>query len=136
MPVSMGKNSAPTNNGTFIVGDRFSHIVMDSSTYGVPANSPNGYRTEVDWATQISYSGIFVHAAPWSVGSQGYSNVSHGCINVSSEQCAVVLRQLQARRHRGDHQHRGVDAVGHRGPGRLEHPVGAMESGQRQHLMP
>ena len=84
MPVSMGKNSTPTNNGTYIVGDRFSHIVMDSSTYGVPVNSPNGYRTEVDYATQISYSGIFVHAAPWSVGSQGYSNVSHGCINVST----------------------------------------------------
>ncbi|MGD9516234.1 L,D-transpeptidase [Mycolicibacterium sp.] len=84
MPVSMGKNSTPTNNGVYIVGDRRSHMVMDSSTYGVPANSPNGYRTEVDWATQISYSGIYVHAAPWSVGSQGYSNVSHGCINVST----------------------------------------------------
>jgi lipoprotein-anchoring transpeptidase ErfK/SrfK len=84
MPVSMGKNSTPTNNGSYIVGDRRSHMVMDSSTYGVPVNSPNGYRTEVDWATQISYSGIYVHAAPWSVGSQGYSNVSHGCINVST----------------------------------------------------
>jgi lipoprotein-anchoring transpeptidase ErfK/SrfK len=84
MPVSMGKNSTPTNNGTYIVGDRFGHIVMDSSTYGVPVNSPNGYRTEVDFATQISYSGFFVPAAPWSVGSQGYSNVSHGCINVST----------------------------------------------------
>lgn len=84
MPVSMGKNSTPTNNGVYIVGDRLSHMVMDSSTYGVPVNSPNGYRTEVDWATQISYSGIYVHAAPWSVGSQGYSNVSHGCINVST----------------------------------------------------
>lgn len=84
MPVSMGKDSTPTNNGTYIVGDRRPHIVMDSSTYGVPVNSPNGYRTEVDWATQISYSGIYVHAAPWSVGSQGYSNVSHGCINVSN----------------------------------------------------
>ena len=84
MPISMGKNSSPTNNGTFIVGDRFGHLVMDSSTYGVPSNSPNGYRTEVDYATQISYSGIYVHAAPWSVGSQGYSNVSHGCLNVST----------------------------------------------------
>lgn len=84
MPVSMGKNSTPTNNGTYIVGDRRAHMVMDSSTYGVPVESPNGYRTEVDWATQISYSGIYVHAAPWSVGSQGYSNVSHGCINVST----------------------------------------------------
>jgi lipoprotein-anchoring transpeptidase ErfK/SrfK len=83
MPISMGKNSAPTNNGTYIIGDRFSHMVMDSSTYGVPVNSANGYRTEVDWATQMSYSGIYVHSAPWSVGSQGYSNVSHGCLNVS-----------------------------------------------------
>jgi lipoprotein-anchoring transpeptidase ErfK/SrfK len=84
MPISMGKDSTPTNNGTYIIGDRFGHMVMDSSTYGVPSNSPNGYRTEVDFATQMSYSGIFVHAAPWSVGSQGYSNVSHGCLNVST----------------------------------------------------
>jgi lipoprotein-anchoring transpeptidase ErfK/SrfK len=84
MPISMGKDSTPTNNGTYIVGDRFGHLVMDSSTYGVPSNSPNGYRTEVDYATQMSYSGIYVHAAPWSVGSQGYSNVSHGCLNVST----------------------------------------------------
>jgi lipoprotein-anchoring transpeptidase ErfK/SrfK len=84
MPISMGKSNTPTNNGTYIIGDRFSHLVMDSSTYGVPSNSPNGYRTEVDWATQMSYSGIYVHGAPWSVGSQGYSNVSHGCLNVSA----------------------------------------------------
>ncbi|WP_193047087.1 L,D-transpeptidase [Mycolicibacterium baixiangningiae] len=83
MPISMGKNSTPTDNGTYIIGDRYSHLVMDSSTYGVAVNSPNGYRTEVDWATQMSYSGIYVHAAPWSVGSQGHSNVSHGCLNVS-----------------------------------------------------
>ena len=70
MPISMGKNSTPTNNGTYIVGDRFSHMIMDSSTYGVPANSPNGYRTEVDCATQMSYSGIYVHSAPWSVGAR------------------------------------------------------------------
>jgi L,D-transpeptidase catalytic domain len=37
----------------------------------------------VNWATQISYSGIYVHSAPWSVGSQGYTNTSHGCLNVS-----------------------------------------------------
>jgi lipoprotein-anchoring transpeptidase ErfK/SrfK len=83
MPTSMGKNSTPTANGVYIVGARFKHIIMDSSTYGVPVNSPNGYRTDVDWATQISYSGIFVHSAPWSVGAQGNTNTSHGCLNVS-----------------------------------------------------
>jgi lipoprotein-anchoring transpeptidase ErfK/SrfK len=83
MPVSMGKNSTPTDNGTYIIGDRHSNLVMDSSTYGVPVNSPDGYRLDVDWATQMSYSGIYLHSAPWSVGSQGRSNVSHGCLNVS-----------------------------------------------------
>jgi lipoprotein-anchoring transpeptidase ErfK/SrfK len=85
MPISMGKNKTPTDNGTYIIGDRYYFLVMDSSTYGVPVNSPDGYRTEVNWATQMSYSGIYVHSAPWSVGSQGNSNVSHGCLNVSPQ---------------------------------------------------
>ena len=83
MPIAMGKNSTPTENGAYIIGDRYTHLIMDSSTYGVPVNSPNGYRLEVDYATQMSYSGIYVHSAPWSVGSQGRTNVSHGCVNVS-----------------------------------------------------
>ncbi|WP_072802698.1 L,D-transpeptidase [Rhodococcoides yunnanense] len=83
MPTSMGKDSTPTDNGVYIIGDRFDHLVMDSSTYGVPVNSSAGYRTPVDWATRMSYSGIFFHSAPWSVGQQGYSNTSHGCLNLS-----------------------------------------------------
>ena len=83
MPISMGKNTTPTPNGVYTIGDRYSSLIMDSSTYGVPTNSPEGYRLEVDWATQMSYSGIYVHSAPWSVGSQGSANVSHGCLNVS-----------------------------------------------------
>jgi lipoprotein-anchoring transpeptidase ErfK/SrfK len=83
MPTSMGKDSTPTASGFYILGERFAHMIMDSSTYGVPVNSPNGYRTEVDFATQMSYSGVFVHSAPWSVGAQGHTNTSHGCLNVS-----------------------------------------------------
>ncbi|MEX7470370.1 MULTISPECIES: Ig-like domain-containing protein [Mycobacteriaceae] len=85
MPISMGKDSTPTDNGTYIVAERHYFMVMDSSTYGVAVNSPDGYRTEVNYATRMSYSGIFVHAAPWSVGSQGRANVSHGCLNASTE---------------------------------------------------
>jgi hypothetical protein len=32
----------------------------------------------------MSYSGIFVHAAPWSVWAQGSQNTSHGCLNVTT----------------------------------------------------
>lgn len=85
MPTSMGKDSTPTDNGTYIIGERLNSIVMDSSTYGVPVNSPDGYRLDVAWATQMSYSGIYLHSAPWSVGSQGYTNTSHGCLNLSPD---------------------------------------------------
>ena len=136
MPISMGKNGTPTNNGTFIVGDRFGHLIMDSSTYGVPSNSPNGYRTEVDYATQISYSGIYVHAAPWSVGSQGYSNVSHGCLNVSTSNAQWFFNNTK----RGDivdiSNTVGSILPGNRRPRRLEHPLGSVAGGQRQHLTP
>ena len=42
MPISMGKDSSPTDNGTYIVAERLADMVMDSSTYGVPVNSPDG----------------------------------------------------------------------------------------------
>lgn len=85
MPTSFGKPGHETPNGTYIVGERFRDMYMDSSTYGVPVDSPEGYRTYVEYATRISNSGIFVHAAPWSEWAQGNTNTSHGCLNVSTE---------------------------------------------------
>ncbi|CAM5731248.1 hypothetical protein SHIRM173S_04610 [Streptomyces hirsutus] len=38
----------------------------------------------VHFATRVTWSGEYVHAAPWSVGSQGYDNVSHGCVGMST----------------------------------------------------
>ncbi|MBP0685732.1 L,D-transpeptidase, partial [Mycobacterium tuberculosis] len=83
-PTSMGKADTPTPNGTYVIGEKLASMVMDSSTYGVPVDSPEGYRTPVQYATRMSYSGIFVHAAPWSVWAQGSQNVSHGCLNVTT----------------------------------------------------
>lgn len=36
----------------------------------------------------MSYGNIYVQSAPWSVGSQGRTNVSHGCLNVSPSNAA------------------------------------------------
>jgi lipoprotein-anchoring transpeptidase ErfK/SrfK len=82
-PVSMGKKGYETKNGTYYVLEKFADIVMDSSTYGVPVNSAQGYKLKVQDAVRIDNSGAFVHSAPWSTGAQGNSNVSHGCINLS-----------------------------------------------------
>lgn len=86
MPVSFGRDTSEwaTPNGTYIIGDRNESMIMDSTTFGL-GYEEGGYRTSVQYATQMSYSGIYVHAAPWSVGAQGSYNTSHGCINVSTE---------------------------------------------------
>lgn len=91
MPTSMGESKFPTPNGIYRVGDRYDSIVMDSSTFGVAVDSADGYRTDVQYATQLSYSGIFVHSAPWSIWAQGNTNVSHGCLNVSPENAKWFL---------------------------------------------
>jgi lipoprotein-anchoring transpeptidase ErfK/SrfK len=83
IPVSLGKKGYETPNGTYYVLERFADIVMDSSTYGVPIDSAEGYKLKVQDAVRISNSGIFVHGAPWSVNDQGKRNVSHGCPNIS-----------------------------------------------------
>ena len=87
IPVSMGMPDGKheTKNGTYYVLEKFPDMIMDSSTYGVPVNSPNGYKLKVQWAVRIDNSGAFVHSAPWSVADQGKRNVSHGCINLSPE---------------------------------------------------
>jgi hypothetical protein len=36
------------------------------------------------WAVRISNNGEFIHANPASSGAQGSSNVSHGCVNLST----------------------------------------------------
>ncbi|MFV8164407.1 Ig-like domain-containing protein [Mycobacterium sp. 134] len=82
-PVSLGKPGYETPNGTYYVLEKFADIIMDSSTYGVPVNSAEGYKLKVQNAVRLSNTGIFAHSAPWSVGAQGKRNVSHGCPNLS-----------------------------------------------------
>ncbi|MCP2279480.1 L,D-transpeptidase [Nocardia amikacinitolerans] len=92
MPTSMGKGGTTvvggrylsfwTRPGIYTVLDRNNPVIMDSTTYGLPA-SAGGYRTSIDHAVRISHDGIFVHALAASMWAQGNTNVSHGCLNLS-----------------------------------------------------
>ena len=84
MRASSGRAEYPTYNGVFYNGWRANKVRMDSSTWGL-AQDAGGYDVEVDDAVRLSYDGIFLHSAPWSVADQGVRDVSHGCINVSPE---------------------------------------------------
>ena len=46
---------------------------------------------DIDFAQRITWSGQFIHAAPWSEGKQGHVNVSHGCVNVSEKMGAWLF---------------------------------------------
>jgi len=41
-----------------------------------------GYALEVPYSVRFSWSGDYYHDAYWSVGEQGFTNVSHGCVNL------------------------------------------------------
>ena len=83
MPISAGRDKYPTMGGIHIALDKRYMVIMDSATVGIPRNSPDGYYEKVYWNVRITNGGAFVHAAPWSLASQGRRNVSHGCVNVS-----------------------------------------------------
>lgn len=94
MPISMGRSKYPTPYGTYHTMEKYRNLIMDSSTIGIPVNSPDGYRTPVEYAIRMTSGGIFVHAAPWSVDEQGNTNVSHGCINVSTDNARFLYNNL------------------------------------------
>ncbi|MGW4366384.1 L,D-transpeptidase [Nocardia takedensis] len=88
MPASFGKPGWETPTGTFPILEKFRSVVFDSSTIGIPRNSSEGYYIQGEYAERLTWGGVFVHSAPWSVDSQGYANVSHGCINLAPDDAA------------------------------------------------
>lgn len=85
MPVTTGKPGFDTRNGIKVVLGQEAVVRMSSSTVGIAAGSSDSYDLDVYWATRVTWSGEYVHAAPWSVGSQGVANVSHGCTGMSAD---------------------------------------------------
>ena len=91
-PMSAGSPENPTPNGAHVVLEKFADITMDSSTFGLAVDAPGGYRTDVQFATRISNNGEFIHANPLTTGVQGSSNVTNGCINLSTEDAQTYFQ--------------------------------------------
>jgi lipoprotein-anchoring transpeptidase ErfK/SrfK len=88
IPVSLGKKSTPSSSGTMVVIEKKKHTIFDTTDELGPEE---GYKTPIDYAQRITWSGQFIHAAPWSEGKQGRVNVSHGCVNVSMKMGAWLF---------------------------------------------
>jgi lipoprotein-anchoring transpeptidase ErfK/SrfK len=95
IPISLGRPKFPSSSGTMVVIDKRRTAMFDSSTYGLAVDSPDGYRTKVEYPMRLTWGGEFMHSAPWSVADQGKRNVSHGCINVGPENAAWLFNRLQ-----------------------------------------
>jgi len=88
IPVSLGKPSTPSSSGTMVVIEKKKHTIFDTTDELGPEK---GYKTPIDFAQRITWSGQFIHAAKWSEGKQGRVNVSHGCLNVSEKMGAWLF---------------------------------------------
>jgi lipoprotein-anchoring transpeptidase ErfK/SrfK len=78
-PISTGRPGLDTVDGTYITLEKGNPVRMVG----------NGYNELVNDAVRFTYSGDYLHSAPWSVGEQGITNVSHGCVNLSPEHAAM-----------------------------------------------
>lgn len=88
IPVTTGKEGWETRTGTKVILTKERSRVMDAASGGIRPDSPEYYRVTAPYAMRLTYSGEFVHGAPWSVSSQGNANVSHGCVGMSESNAA------------------------------------------------
>jgi lipoprotein-anchoring transpeptidase ErfK/SrfK len=71
--ISTGRPGDDTPNGTYLTIEKANPTFMTGP----------GYALWVPWAVRITWTGVYIHDAYWSVWAQGSINVSHGCVNTS-----------------------------------------------------
>jgi lipoprotein-anchoring transpeptidase ErfK/SrfK len=79
IPVTGGKPGWQTRSGTKLIMAKEYNKVMTNEMIGAKEK----YSLKAAYAMRLTNSGEFLHSAPWSVGSQGRANVSHGCVGMS-----------------------------------------------------
>jgi lipoprotein-anchoring transpeptidase ErfK/SrfK len=89
-PISSGKPGDDTPNGTFLTIDKGNPVEMKPAD--IKPGQPGYYDVKVNWSVRFTWSGDYIHSAPWSVGEQGSSNVSHGCVNLGPSYAPTYYR--------------------------------------------
>jgi lipoprotein-anchoring transpeptidase ErfK/SrfK len=81
-PISTGRPGDDTPNGTYVTINKGNPVEMKGP----------GYDLMVPFSVRFTWSGDYIHDAYWSVGEQGVTNVSHGCVNTSPAHAAEYYR--------------------------------------------
>jgi lipoprotein-anchoring transpeptidase ErfK/SrfK len=81
---SLGKPEFETRTGNYIVLEKDALREMTSCQAQITCdkNDPQYYDLKVQWDTRLSWSGTFIHGAPWD-SHLGLADVSHGCIHLT-----------------------------------------------------
>jgi lipoprotein-anchoring transpeptidase ErfK/SrfK len=91
IPVTNGEPGFTTRSGIKVIISKEESTVMDSTTIDIPEDSADAYRLTVKKAMRLTWSGEYIHAAPWSTSRQGSANVSHGCTGLSDANAAWMF---------------------------------------------
>lgn len=83
-PAGTGRPGLATYSGTYIILGRSPEVTMDSCSARITCDkkNPDYYNEKEYWATRVTNSGTFLHAASWD-GLLGRANDSHGCIHLT-----------------------------------------------------
>jgi lipoprotein-anchoring transpeptidase ErfK/SrfK len=81
-PISTGRPGDDTPNGTYLTIDKNNPVDMKGP----------GYNIQVPWSVRFTWSGDYLHDAYWSVGEQGFTNVSHGCVNMPPADAEIYYK--------------------------------------------
>ncbi|CAM5666969.1 L,D-transpeptidase [Streptomyces tanashiensis] len=94
-PVTTGKAGYRTRSGIKVVLGKEPLVRMRGDSIGIARGSKDFYDLKVRWATRVTWSGEYLHAAPWSLDSQGSEDVSHGCTGMSPEDAAWLFHTVR-----------------------------------------
>jgi hypothetical protein len=72
--MSSGAPGDDTADGTYLTIEKANPVLM---------SGPGYHNFPVPYSVRFTWSGDYMHDAYWSVGQQGFANVSHGCVNLS-----------------------------------------------------
>jgi lipoprotein-anchoring transpeptidase ErfK/SrfK len=91
IPISAGKSGWTTRSGTKLIMEKLPVTRMTNEMIG----ADESYDLRVKYAMRITWSGEFMHAAPWNAGKFGRVNGSHGCVGMSTSNAAWLFNRVQ-----------------------------------------
>ncbi|WSI29016.1 Ig-like domain-containing protein [Streptomyces sp. NBC_01343] len=93
IPISAGTpgGQKASWSGKMVLMTKEGTIRMDSQTVGLG----DSYDKMVDYSMRVTWSGMYIHAAPWNNGNFGRANTSSGCVGMSDSDAKALFGEAQ-----------------------------------------